>query len=74
MDVPKFWFTIVSMIAIGFTESSNGVACHSPNWANVEKQIGALIMEQYINGELSPESQAKVDYIRERPIYYDDKR
>ena len=31
-------------------------------------------MEQYINGELSPESQAKVDYIRERPIYYDDKR
>ena len=36
--------------------------------------IGALIMEQYINGELSPESQAKVDYIRERPIYYDDKR
>ena len=30
-------------------------------------------MEQYINGELSPESQAKVDYIRERPIYYDDK-
>ena len=31
----------VSMIAIGFTESSNGVACHSPNWANVEKQIGA---------------------------------
>ena len=36
--------------------------------------IGALIMEQYINGELSPESQAKVDYIRERAIYYDDKR
>lgn len=36
--------------------------------------IGALIMEQYINGELSPESQAKVDYLRERPIYYDDKR
>lgn len=31
MDVPKFWFTNVSMIAIGFTESSNGVACHSPN-------------------------------------------
>ena len=31
-------------------------------------------MEQYINGELSPESQTKVDYIRERPIYYDDKR
>ena len=24
MDVPKFWFTNVSMIAIGFTESSNG--------------------------------------------------
>ncbi len=36
--------------------------------------IGALMMEQYINGELSPESQAKVDYIRERQIYYDDKR
>lgn len=36
--------------------------------------IGALLMEQYINGSLSPESQAKVDYIRERPIHYDDKR
>lgn len=36
--------------------------------------IGALIMEQYINGELSPESQAKVNDIRQRTIYYDDKR
>lgn len=36
--------------------------------------IGALIMEQYINGRLSPESQAKVDYIRERAIYYDGDR
>lgn len=36
--------------------------------------IGALIMEQYINGTLSPESQAKVNDIRQRTIYYDDKR
>lgn len=36
--------------------------------------IGALMMEQYLKGELSPESQAKVDYIRERPIYYDTER
>ena len=36
--------------------------------------IGALMMEQYLKGELSPESQAKVDYIRERQIYYDTER
>lgn len=36
--------------------------------------IGALMMEQYLNGKLSPESQAKVEYIRERAIYYDTER
>lgn len=36
--------------------------------------IGALMMEQYLKGELSPESQAKVDYIRSRLIHYDDER
>ncbi len=36
--------------------------------------IGALIMEQYLTGGLSPESQAKVEDIRKRAIYYDDKR
>lgn len=36
--------------------------------------IGSLIMEQYLNGELSPESQAKAEGIRQRPIYYDTTR
>lgn len=36
--------------------------------------IGSLIMEQYLNGELSPESQAKAESIRQRPIYYDTTR
>ena len=36
--------------------------------------IGALIMEQYLTGGLSPESQAKAEDIRKRAIYYDDKR
>lgn len=36
--------------------------------------IGALMMEQYPTGGLSPESQAKAEDIRKRAIYYDDKR
>lgn len=36
--------------------------------------IGALMMEQYLKGELSPASEAKVEDIRSRVIYYDDKR
>ena len=31
-------------------------------------------MEQYLNDKLSPESHAKVEYIRGRPIHYDTKR
>ena len=31
-------------------------------------------MEQYLTGKLSPESEAKVKDIRERAIYYDEKR
>lgn len=32
--------------------------------------IGALIMEQYLNGELSEESKEKAKAIEERIIYY----
>ncbi len=32
--------------------------------------IGALLMEQYINGQLSPESEAKAEQIEEKIIYY----
>ncbi len=32
--------------------------------------IGALLMEQYINGQLSPESEAKAEQIEEKVIYY----
>lgn len=33
--------------------------------------IGALIMEQYLNGQLSPASQAKADLFQHRVIHYD---
>ena len=36
--------------------------------------IGALIMEQYLTGGLSPESQAKAEDIRRQAIHYDEKR
>lgn len=36
--------------------------------------IGALMMEQYLTGGLSPESQVKVKDIRGRAIYYNEKR
>ncbi|MBR5803174.1 MAG: penicillin-binding protein 2 [Bacteroidaceae bacterium] len=36
--------------------------------------IGALMMEQYLTGKLSPESEAKVKDIRRQAIHYDEKR
>ena len=34
--------------------------------------LGALIMEQYLNGKLSPESEKKAEAFRQRHIQYPD--
>jgi penicillin-binding protein 2 len=34
--------------------------------------FGALIMEKYINGKLSPESEAKAESFANRTIFYGD--
>jgi penicillin-binding protein 2 len=35
--------------------------------------IGALMMEQYLNGELSPESEEKAKAFQRKSIYYGNK-
>ena len=44
--------------------------CHQTSWGITTRTIGALIMEKFLTGTLTEESEKKANDIQQRVIYY----